>query len=494
MFKINSIIKQIIIYGFLIFIIYFAGVKKFAPFDADHAIQIIMAKNFNWEMTDFFYWGQTRLGSLMPVILIFPISLLPGYELEVAVLICIFIYIIAIRLLINCCASNLEKIFAYIFLLLLPPGVYDFFLFTGHPYLLSLLLILWMYNIEFAGSVAYIYKGEWRRSVLAGLVIMLSMWVSESNIAAVLALLTVIYGCRLKLGVKYSLHRAIVIIGAAVLSLSLVFWVRFQIGNSDDYGAIASLSQVTQGLKRFFELTLGAILIKNNPAQYTYAWYSGCLVNIIFLASNFIAIINFLKYYIFKKEYIKLNPVVHFLAFNNFYYFALVLMSSFSYFGEAQIQHYFVIYVLSSLYIFSQLCATFCIKFDYSIKLRYNRFIISIVISSMLVTILSMLLIFLEGVSNYDYKHNKHLRDAVNNAKLQSVKLIYGDYWNSLPINVLSSFEILSFPEHYLRMQSLKFKMTDSNQPIYMVTNKGELLKVCEIPMWIGRNDRTQCD
>lgn len=491
---INLINRYLVIYGLLAIVIFFAGVKNLSPFDADHAIQIMMAKNFKWEMVDFFYWGQTRLGSLMPILLIIPINVFPGYELEVTVLTCIIIYILIVNLLVNSCASDLEKNYAFLFVILLPPGIYDFFLFTGHPYLLSLLLILLMYKIEFTRSINSIDKGEWMRNVSIGFLIILALWLSESNIAAILALLTVIYGYRLKFGVKYFLNRAIVLIIPTALALLLVFWVRFQIGNADNYGSLASLSQISQGLKHFFSLTLGAILIKNNPNQYTYAWCAGFIVNIIFLASNFLVAAKFARENILQKNNAKINHIVPFLAFFNLYYFTLVLISGFSYFGEAQIQRYFVIYVLSSLFIFSQLGARFHIEIDGYSRVRHKQVRFNKKLIILPIVFLAMLMIFFEGVYNYDYKKNDHLLKAVTIAKEKSVKLIYGNYWNALPINVLSNFEILSVPEQYLRVKSLQAKVVDSDQSIYMITEKGELIKVCEIPLWIGRNKRDQCD
>ncbi len=56
---------------FLAFILFQFGMRfslwNFAGLNSDHAIHILMAESFDWTK-DWYYWGQNRLGSLMPLI------------------------------------------------------------------------------------------------------------------------------------------------------------------------------------------------------------------------------------------------------------------------------------------------------------------------------------------------------------------------------------------------------------------------------------------
>jgi hypothetical protein len=150
-------------------------------FSTDHATQVLMTQHLQLP-DDFYYWGQNRLGSLVPILAhglhkCLHIDALPaitivhyGFLLGVALLACRYLKTRVYKLL-----------FAGLWLLPLP--LYKEHLFLGHPYAPQLFLLfagMYLHELKitsFAGRALLYFAGT--------LLILLSCWISELSVCFV---------------------------------------------------------------------------------------------------------------------------------------------------------------------------------------------------------------------------------------------------------------------------------------------------------------------
>lgn len=139
------------------------------------AIHVLMAKAFNlWR--DYYYWGQSRLGSLLPLMAFVPWKL--GADALWSVSIMQYVLATTAIALFAWLSKSWTKMLLFAVMVLLPPALFEVVLLPGHPYLPQLMLIL------LSIAVAQQWQGDFSpRGLfwLAGfwLVGLCSAWVSD---------------------------------------------------------------------------------------------------------------------------------------------------------------------------------------------------------------------------------------------------------------------------------------------------------------------------
>lgn len=149
------------------------------PFlDSDMAIHVLMAKAFNlWR--DYYYWGQSRLGSLLPLMAFVPWKL--GADALWAVSAMQYVLAVLTIACVGWLSKDMVATLLFAVLFLLPPAMFEVVLLPGHPYLPQLLLLF----------MAVAVAGQWNGSMnwlnvawylLYWVVALCSAWVSDMGL------------------------------------------------------------------------------------------------------------------------------------------------------------------------------------------------------------------------------------------------------------------------------------------------------------------------
>jgi hypothetical protein len=104
----------------------------FFYFNSDEAIHVLMAEDFQLPR-DFYYWGQYRLGSLLPMLAYLLGKVLPLHELVLCSIVDYLFLLTAFLVLASQMKSRVLKL-ALCSLIFFPLGQYHALLYVGHPY------------------------------------------------------------------------------------------------------------------------------------------------------------------------------------------------------------------------------------------------------------------------------------------------------------------------------------------------------------------------
>src|SRR5262249_54926631 len=148
----------------------------------DHSIQILMAKYFSGASIDFYYWGQIRLGSLVPILLIIPVKLLGLHPLASAVVLSTAFYLGYVLVLGRYGWCVPEAALLPLAFVVLPVEVYDYLLYTGHPYGPSLFLSVAAFALLFQPKATNSATFSLSRYFASGLLLSTALWVSDTTV------------------------------------------------------------------------------------------------------------------------------------------------------------------------------------------------------------------------------------------------------------------------------------------------------------------------
>ena len=129
----NKSIFYIGVYFFIIcFSFFFYAPSNSANYYSDTAVHVLMAKSFQLPR-DFYYWGQDRLGSLLPMVAFFFGKIIPIHYLYICSLVQYLFLFTGFLFLSSQIKSNALKI-ALCAIIFLPPNEYHALIYIGHPY------------------------------------------------------------------------------------------------------------------------------------------------------------------------------------------------------------------------------------------------------------------------------------------------------------------------------------------------------------------------
>jgi hypothetical protein len=423
----------------LLVFVYFAALQKFYLFDGDHAIQIIMARYFSWRSTDFYYWGQNRLGSLIPLLLVLPIKIFRWPALLCAVCIAVAFYVAALVLLVHQARSVAERLAAFVSFFVVPIGAYKFLLYTGHPYGPSMALSLAAFTLVFA-------RGPVRpRMFIAGLSTSLALWVSEAAAAALVPLLWLAFERRKQLRIEI-LDWA-VFFGAVSVLVPFMFYWRKQIGyegHDAEYLKFADVEMLRLGLAKF--LPQFTFMLKSE--REGGPWFASWLASLL-LAANLLAL--FLRRWLDERPQQGGTPLLSFLAAHNCVYFALIWIARHSYFGEGLIQRYWVPVIIYSLYVILVGATRAFERHRGHLALRAAA-----VGAALFVAVGSALMIPTNWPDRASFNSIEGHWADLELVRKRGATRVTGSYWRSLPLNVLSEFQILAIPNNFSRTARFK--------------------------------------
>jgi hypothetical protein len=424
-------------FALLALYIYFAALQHFYLFNSDHAIQIMMAHYFSWDSSDFYYWGQNRLGSLIPLLLLFPIKLLHLPALLCGVGCSCAFYLLALLVLFALARGPLEKVAALAAFFSVPIGSYVFLLYTGHPYGATMSLSLLAFAISFRAPPST------ARLVVSGALLGISFWVSEASMAATGAMLLLLFERRTRW--KINAGRVIALLAGTACIVPLIVYWRRQIGYEGpgaDYVKPADVHMLALGLKRLFP-QFSYMVASEQGTLPVGAWF----VALVLIAVNGLVLV--LRQSLIDEAAASVHtPTLTFLALHNVAYFVMILVSRHSYFGEGQIQRYWVPVVIYSLYMTLVVAARALARLGLRSRAAAFVSIAAAVVIGMLA--LNIPVWPTHAEPNRFQNISDHWRD-LETAREHGATRVTGDYWRALPLNVLSEFEILAVPRDFSR-------------------------------------------
>ncbi len=280
--------------------LWFYAPFNYFNFDSDSAIQVLMSKDFQLPR-DLYYWGQNRLGSLLPMLAYGLLKILPIHPLYVCSLIQFLFLFIGALFLTSFISDKRLKIVLYA-LIFLPVNEYNALILIGHPYAAQLFIgsiSMWSYSL--LNSYTQKYKEDEFRFkqfnitflllVMTTLFFGLGIWVSEFN--AVLAIIPMyvffkdknsreFWLNKLKSGWIYLLEVLFVIMAF----VSIVILKKLKSFSADDAIYDKVFIDTLEGLKQnflfFIEKLSAALLFKDQLIiENIFNWF--LLFSVIFL-------------------------------------------------------------------------------------------------------------------------------------------------------------------------------------------------------------------
>lgn len=346
---------------FLIFILSFRSFAGFlAPnFDADQAVHVLMAFDLNLP-EDLYYWGQSRLGSLLPILGHGLLSISWLTPLEAVSYVQYFFLIIGFFCFISLFKRIISKVvFALVWFL--PPEPFVKLVELAHPYAPQLALL--GIALVFTNKLASISNTQSTKKTLFSLVItsslILSIWVSDlSVIPAILA--AILFFCpflkqywRLRTLPKQYLKNLLLsrfnraylwVVIASLFWFSFLAYAKFHASKQDvDTGLLAvnSIDIVATMFGSIVTTIWSAILFQvNNPFLSLYV--IACLAAIFVLYQCFMQVQQ-------DNTFTSYSRWIPFLLISAAGTFFLILMSRWTYLHLTPSRYFIGVYLASWL-------------------------------------------------------------------------------------------------------------------------------------------------
>lgn len=178
-------------------------------FNSDHAVHVLMTHYYKYP-EGLFYWGQNRLGSLLPDVARILVKYFNVHPLN-AVSIINHLFLLTSYFILSIPLKNyLYKIILCVFIFF-PLYTYNALLLAGHPYssqlfagLVSLFLLSKVYNKLISENVTFKSILIWIYSLAGGFFLWVSIWISEfSYVTGVLILLFLLFNYKKLIPLKF---------------------------------------------------------------------------------------------------------------------------------------------------------------------------------------------------------------------------------------------------------------------------------------------------
>lgn len=393
----------------------------FSPFlNSDNAIHILMGYDFHLP-SDYYFWGQDRLGSIIPLlthVLYKVLHVSPALLSSFVLYSLVLLFVLMLSAFIE---NRWYKVLLCV-LLFFPVHTTDHMLRLAHPYAAQYMFILMSISLLFLFQKAFKKRQDLKAGfLLAGLFLsgVMALWSSEGSIIAVLSIIgaagiqfrkdknmtqAVRKFPRMKLGLFLLIGASIIILGACFISYAKSNSMRVASYNEH---WMASSSEMEQGVR-----------------CYLQAYYHGLCGNegVLISLHNifFLALILFSIILLFEKKTTAFGFIPLFLLFNTIGGEMMVIMSKW-----VCLNHYNFWY---QTYPYVSLIALFVVIGDRCNSARLKPVFTGLLICYALITASSTATIYL---TQKDKDLNERsLEDLKPLAQLGHCGII-GDQWNS---------------------------------------------------------------
>jgi hypothetical protein len=235
----------------------------FKGLNSDHAIHILMAESFDWSK-DWYYWGQNRIGSFIPMLGALIICLRGGDSFNALGLAQISI-IIGILFFLKELVQTRFSFLALATITLAP--IYPFWLqlSLGHPYLSQLFFNLFLLVCFYSKKLSSRHK-----ALILPLLAVLSVWASELSAAFLLALAIVEFKALLKILKAQPLWLSL----SFIIGLSFLYFAKNAAVTIQTYSTLfASPAEIFEELKNLStDFTRILLFDSNKPFNSLLSW------------------------------------------------------------------------------------------------------------------------------------------------------------------------------------------------------------------------------
>ena len=449
---------------FLSFLIYSARFSFY--FNRDQAVHILMVPSFRFP-EDLYYWGQNRLGSIMPMLAI------PFYKLGISAIVSLAIsqYLLIIStflLIVNIFKSRTIR-YSFCLLYFFPIIYFNTILSIAHPYVGQLFFSAVLFNFfnYFENKNWLITNNKDYIKIGLGVIsVFLAIWSSEIAVILPISLfLTFIYKFRIqiknylielsnfiegvefhfltKLKISIVFYRILLLI--LILSFLGIFFIyiakKYAIG--EDYGVfLVNSDQFIYNLTAIKNGIIKTLLFGHETNKSSIVVY-GLLILFINI--------------FFKKFYLKLNNIEVFMILNIIGSFIICVLSRWVYSWDVPTRYFSPMYfwfIVFLLYVID-------IKFIYSELLRLCVFIVS---SLSLVLVYEQINNFLKSKSNYS--------SMCDFRQFGKATIIGGDWYDNHLVAIANPEELYSIPfQNGLVRNKHQVEIALKNDNIYILNS-----------------------
>jgi len=282
---INPLVLFFVVLCFATISFYFYGPANPLFFNSDQAIHVLMALDFNWP-EDAYYWGQNRLGSLLPLVSmpfvafksIHPICVLGLFN---------YCFLVAGFCFIHPHIKSIPGKLFFLFALFFPHPSYHYQLLMGHPYAGQFFAIscsIWFY-LKLLNHFSF-PNSDWNlrayvNGFFAFFFALMAVWVSELSL-----MLFVAYFYHL-FNLKW--WRKPFSILFAILSILLGVWLLIDLKvmavSDPKYNEVflGSVNEINQQWQYFFEQFMDVVLIAKHHSSFQCYYYYFLVFSILFM-------------------------------------------------------------------------------------------------------------------------------------------------------------------------------------------------------------------
>jgi|GEM_PF-6830209 len=284
-------------------------------FDSDGAIHVLMSSRFYFP-EGLYYWGQNRLGSMVPL-LAYPWVSLGIHPLWVLSVIQTFLIYLSFRNF----SFNLPSLgrVTLAFLFFVPLSAWNFLISTGQPYIPQLFLLSWIY-VWYTKKGAPHSTSDWFSFFLVGWV---SLWVSDLTLVYFVPIgLYFIFSSYKAMGLKDTVAKLYIPTGVLAIGVALLFVLKSQLPRAKGYDNVfASGEQIGDLVSRLVAFYSGYFThFSAHPLETIGFWFLGIGVILLGLrrSTSWIAILKASQWVV-----ILFLITSHWVFVNGLRYFAL---------------------------------------------------------------------------------------------------------------------------------------------------------------------------
>lgn len=326
-------------------------------FDSDQAVHVLMAFDLRLP-EDLYYWGQSRLGSLLPIVSHWLLSVSSLTPIEAVSYAQYGFLLVGFLCFVSLFKKSVSKLtFALVWFL--PPAPFMKLVEVAHPYAPQ--LALFGIALVCTNTLATTAEAQRIKKLLLSLGILsslaLSMWVSDLSIVPVLLAGVTFIHSFLKRDRKERSNSAFYWFYGSLFAV-LIFWIIFlayaklNAAGDANYGVLAinGIENITQIVQSIVTAVSGTFLFqKGHPFLSLYA------------IAAFSLIILLTRYYLQIRQEHQLTfnmRWIPFLGISSIGTFIVILLSRWTYIQEAPPRYFIVIYIfcwVSALLVFENL-------------------------------------------------------------------------------------------------------------------------------------------
>lgn len=445
-FTLNNFSIEIIVHCLIVIVSFCTYSYLFYPaLNSDHAVSILMGNSFHLP-NDWYFWGQDRMGSLIPM-LAWPLINIFGCNAVVSESIVHYSILVAGFLTFSTFFKTPVYRIALAVLWFLPPfRMADLMLLSfGIQYSIIAILCYLAYKIyKFEGIIRLREISKWY--VPFGIVSIIGVWVSDlvAISAIIMVVLLIYYTIKFnKINLKSHLKGWLTLLGFALACYLFISYIKSG-SLHHNYSEIAPLHIIESNISILFETIIQIFTFQaNEPFTSAYSWLVLLLLTILVFLS--------------RKSDIKITFVQWFLIIDALFILAAILVTKWTNDNHVPRRYFTCTYVSFgiSILLYVEAC-------EFKLKSKFNGLLIIVLLTGGLGSIYNLKYIWPATL--------KPRFEEISELKQLGNVGIIGDYWNSYICSIGAPDAIISTPHEASEVRNPKLVEKVFLQPtIYLV-------------------------